>query len=548
MTSNHQRSRLPLASGRTSLLIAVGIVSKVAVDLVIAASFGLSVRTDCLFVAYTLPLIVEAVFYPACQSGLVPVFVRQMASREVPYKWTMLSTAFNLALLSSAALAVLGIATAPVAVWMLAPGLDPSVHDLTIDLMRLLFVSTATVGPIGVMKAFLNASGLFTPPAALELFRGVTILCVVSVGYGSYGVHAVACGYAIAGFLQLAILAGAIVRRLGWGYRLTIRPEAFKSSHVGRLFVVPCADCLLSQLILVVERVIGSFLPVGSISAISYGHRLASVATTVLFGGVEVVSLSSMAADIREGTVAHLKRAKDTFVAGLRLVCMLGIPVAIVVWVWRYPLVQLLLERGAFGSQDTLLAAPILGLYALSIPLYGCWLLLKNYLFAATRLSKVLLLSGTGAGVYTALAIPLSTYLGGRGLALAFIAGVGATCGLGSIVLARDFGPYRRALGYLVVRVTGASAAVGSILYHASGLLPQHLEGPRDLPSSIALASSLAVAGIGGGILLLVMLVALRVEEAVSFSRGVSGLSIALGSKLARRRDVDPGIPTRRVT
>jgi putative peptidoglycan lipid II flippase len=371
MNAVQEEQKLIPASGQTSLLIGLGIASKMAVDLVIAARFGLGARTDAFFIAYTLPLIIEALIYPACQSGLVPIFVRQMHSKQTDEKWAIFSTLFNIGFLASMTLLVLGVVETPWITSLLAPGAPLPTYELTIHLTRILFVGTLFVGPVGVMRAFLNAHGLFTAPAMLELVRGTAIMCTIFVGYRAYGIEAVALGYAIGGFLQFATLASVIVQRVGFGYHLTIELKSLRSSQAGRLFMVTFADYLLGQTILITERVIGSFMPAGSISAISYGHRLASVITNVLFSGVEVVSLSSLAADFSEGTFTHLRRARETFIAGLRLVLIVGIPVSISVWVLSFRLVQLLFERGAFDRQATLLAAPVLGLYALMAT--GCY-------------------------------------------------------------------------------------------------------------------------------------------------------------------------------
>jgi putative peptidoglycan lipid II flippase len=519
MTVIQEKPNALSESGKTSLLIGLGIASKMTLDLVIAARFGLGVKTDAFFVAYTLPLIIEALIYPACQSGLVPIFVRQMRPDHTNDKWAIFSTLLNIGLLTSVALTVLGVTAAPFVTLLLAPGLAPSGQETAIHLMRILFLGTLIVGPVGVMRAFLNAHGLFTAPALLELVRGTAVLCTIFVGYRAYGIEAVALGYVIGGFLQFATLASVIVQRLGFGYHLTIELKSLRSSQAGRLFIVTIADYLLGQTILITERVIGSFMPAGSISAISYGHRLASVITNVLFSGVEVVSLSSLAADFSEGTFTHLRRARETFIAGLRLVLIVGIPVSISVWVLSFRLVQLLFERGAFDRQATLLAAPVLGLYALSIPFYGYWLLLRNYLLATIQPKKILSLSCASAGVYLTLALLLSRYMGARGMALAYVGGASVVYGLGFIMLDKVLRPFQKAMIYLAARVAGASVAVGFVLHSISDQVSQLLSKVHYLPSFVVLISSLTVAGIPGAILLLGLLVVLRVEEATSFLR-----------------------------
>ena len=517
MNVAQDKQNLIPASGKTSLLIGLGIASKMTVDLVIAARFGLGPQTDAFFVAYTLPLIIEALIYPTCQSGLVPVFVRQMRFKQTDGIWTIFNTLFNIGFLASMMLMVLGIVEAPWITSLLAPGVSLPTYELSIHLTRILFVGTLIVGPVGVMRAFLNAQGLFTPPAMLELVRGIAILGVVFVGYRTYGIEAVALGYVIGGFLQFTTLFSAIIRKLGFGYRLTVNLKSLKSARVGRFFMVPFADYLLGQTILITERVIGSFMPVGSISAISYGHRLAAVITSVLFSGVEVVSLSALTADFSEGTPAHLHRAKKTFTAGLRLVLILGILVSTSVWALSFPLVRLLFERGAFDQQATHLAAPVLGMYALSIPFYGYWLLLRNYLFAAVQLRKILVLSFASTGVYMALALLLSRYMGARGVALAYVGGASVVFGLGFIGLDKELRPSQKMMISLILKVVGASVMASFLLYYISDQASLILSEMPHLPSFVILISSLTVASVPGVFLFLGLLVILQVEEATSF-------------------------------
>jgi putative peptidoglycan lipid II flippase len=182
-------------------------------------------------------------------------------------------------------------------------------------------------------------------------------------------------------------------------------------------------------------------------------------------------------------------------------------------------LVRLLFERGAFDRQATLLAAPVLGLYALSIPFYGYWLLLRNYLFATIQLKKILALSFTSAGAYIALALLLSRYMGARGVALAYVGGASVVFGLGFVVLDKVLRPFQKAMIYLIARVAGASVAVGFVLYGVSDQVSQLLSQVHYLPSFVVLVSALTVAGVPAGILFLGLLVVLQVEEAASFLR-----------------------------
>lgn len=504
---------------RTTLLIGLGVAAKLAVDLVVAASFGLSLHTDAFFIAYTLPLVIEALIYQACQSGLVPIFVRHLGTDQTDTKWRLFSTLFNIATLVSLGLLLLGFVGAPWLVGLLAPGIVPGSpkYETATLLMQILFLEVGFVGPIGVMRAFLNAHDRFTFPAMLELARGLTILAIIGVVYAvqqGYGIEVVAVGYVVAASVQFIMLSGAIWRTIGFGYRPVLCLSTLRTAKVDRLMIVPFVDYGLIEVILIAERIIGSFLPTGSISAISYGHRLASVFVYLLFSGIEVVSLSSLAEQLRVGTESHLRQARTTLIAGLRLVLILGIVVATSVWALSLPIVQLLFERGAFEREASLKAAPIVGLYALSIPFYGYLMLLKNYLFAALQPMRIFILSSVLTIATIGLNILLVGPLGAQGIAIGYVGGSVVAAGLGVVLLdaamAREL---RQALFGLGWKIVVASLVLGVVMRSVSNQTRSLLDEQLLISGPIEPLSALALAGISGMVVLVVLLALLGVEE-----------------------------------
>ena len=531
MDSPIEKRTLIRESGRISILIGLGLAAKVTVDFVMAAKFGLGFQTDAFFIAYTIPLIFESLIYPACQYGFVPVFVRYMVPEQVENKRSLFSTLFNLGWLICLGFSIIGIIGADQIVSLLAPGLGETSYELAVRLTRILFLSSLFVGPVGVMRAYLNAHSHFTVPAMFELIRGLAAISTIVFTSRTMGIESVALGFAVGAGFQFIVLAIAVMVQVGFDFRWGLGLALIQSSKAHRLFLVHIGNFTIIQSVMILQRVIGSFLPEGSISAISYGHRMASVVGTLLFSGVEVVSLSSLAADFAKGTVARLQKAKDTLLIGLRLGLILGIPVAVSIFALRYPITQILFERGAFDYSDTLLAAPVLGFFALSIPFYGHWLLLVNYLFAANRPRMILVLSSIFAVTNLILAIPMSRLLGATGLAVTYVVGFAAMY-ISSFSLIRDeLNPYWRTMFRLAGKVIGASIIMGLVLQVTGQITARIFRGLPNWPNLIMLSSSLVFAGITGTLILFCGYLIFRVEEATELLRYIKGRWITrLGS------------------
>ncbi len=494
--------RLISDSGRTSLLIGFGLVAKLGVDLAIAARFGLGEVTDAFFVAWTLPLLSEAILYPSAQLALVPLFVHELRLGGTSSAWRLFNSLFGAAALVSAVLVVIAFAAGPWLVTALAPGAAET-RELTLSLFRLLVLGVLPVGPLAVMRAFLNSQRLYAAPAALELTRGAVVLGALLVGR-SAGIEALAIGFVLASFVQFGLLAGVVVRRLGFGYRLVIDLTLLRSRQVGRVFAIPLADYSLLQPVLVLERILGSFLPAGSITAISYGHRIASAVGVALFGGLEVVALPPFATELAKGGAAA-ERARAALVRAVRLTFVIGTPIAASAWALRLPLTQLALQRGAFDHESTLLAAPVIGGYLLSLPLFGYWLLFRSYLFASSRASRALGLSCLGVSANVALAFALWPFFGAAGLAAAYVGGLLAFSLASPFVAEAPLRRLQLGAARLVARVALASGALAAAQYFMVWASCDLLSRVDGLSATTVLASALAVSGFIGLPLLLVL-------------------------------------------
>jgi putative peptidoglycan lipid II flippase len=524
-------------SGVVSLLIGLGVGSNAFVDIVIAAKFGLGAQLDAFFIAYTIPLMISAVILSASNSALVPCFARNLQENGRDSTWALFSTIFNVGLVAGLVIFAIGILTARSLVSVVAPGADRPTIELAAQLSRLLSIVMLFTGPIGVMRAFLNTHKLFIVPAMPDLIRGVTVLLVVLATSTTWGITSVAWGFALGSLLQFAILATVLFKELGSDYRFRLDWRHPSLAEAKRLLIAPFIDQGLTQGILVAERVIGSFLSPGSVSALSYGHRLSAVIVAVLFGGVETVTLPSLSGYAASRSSRDLRRAQDILVASLRLLTILSIPVTLAVASLSVPITGLFFERGAFDRAATLLTGSVLGLYAFSIPFVGYLLLLRNYFYAATNASRLILLSLWRTVSFVILAPGLAGVIGIRGVAFAFSAGASLASGIGYLFLKKEMPtlPLKPML-VLMGKVIIASMMMSLALRGVWGGLGHFASAPGKLYDLIRLAG----AGLVGIAVLGTSLILLRVEETsltlCSLVRS-SGLRLILRSLVPRSKE-----------
>jgi len=180
-------------------------------------------------------------------------------------------------------------------------------------------------------------------------------------------------------------------------------------------------------------------------------------------------------------------------------------------------------ERGVFDHQSTLLAAPVLGIYALSLPLFGYWLLFRNYLFASLQPTRVLALSCASVAANVVLALSLWRPFGAQGVAAAYVGGL-VTHGLASLlVVEREMRILQRGVAGLAARVTMASGTLGAVQYLVVSASSELLGQVNGLSRAMVLLSSLALAGMVGVPLLLLEFGLIGVKEVGEALRQLRG-------------------------
>jgi putative peptidoglycan lipid II flippase len=212
-------------------------------------------------------------------------------------------------------------------------------------------------------------------------------------------------------------------------YYARLRQEMPILQQTAKLVVAPLAALLLRQGVTVAERLIGSFLPAGSVTAITYANRLTMVAAGILFDGATTAALPSLAAlQGREEEQA----ARTEMGRLLRLLTYIALPAGLGLAVLSTPLVRLLFERGQVDAQAAILMGTVLGVYALSLPCLGPYRGVQTYFYARRAVRPVVILQGSLAMLTLALDLLLVQTFGVVGLALAFVlsCSVVATIGL----------------------------------------------------------------------------------------------------------------------
>lgn len=332
-------------------------------DIVIAGKFGASGATDAYLVALTAPNLLFYIISGALAAVAVPVFVDYATKGEKQEAWKVFNTVFNIVTVVFILIAMTGIICAPYIIKLIAPDLPEQTAILAAGLARIMFPLLLFAGWASLFAGLLNANHIFGIPAFSNVANNaVIILGAVTLG-SFYGINGLAVG-TVAAMMVMALIQVPALVRAGYRYKPALELRHPGVQNVFSLILPAAAGLTVNQAYILIEKVLASGMPEGSISVLSFANKLVQfpVSLFVLALGTAVFpTITRMAA------TGGYKEFSASLNRLLRVLILGMVPASIGLMVLRYPIVVLLFQRGAFDERAAGLTAAALLFYSIGL-------------------------------------------------------------------------------------------------------------------------------------------------------------------------------------
>jgi len=434
-------------------------ISGILVETSIAAQLGLSRNSDSFYAAFTIPYIITNLLSATSQFSLVPFFstldpsdTREGLGRGVSY-------VVNLMFLGLGLFAAVGALGAHWLMRGIAPGFTRSEVELATQLSRWLFVIIVPAGIAETFRSFLLSRHSFVLSSASGFLRNIVLIAVILGCFNRYGPFSIVLGY-IAGYLfQMLVLGAKIVSSFPVRYSLTLTGsgEAFRRLRGAGTAQVGGASAW--QVVVLAERMIASFLPAGTLTAVTYGSKILYTMVELLGGSVGTAALPRLSrAAMNKAHEEERKTFKDISEISLFLIS----PAVVFCLLLAHNIIRLVFERGNFTAAATGLMSQVFFFYCLSLIPLSFIRLLTFYLFARgeggafLRLSILLYSLNLGFDLLYVGVLRL----GAKGIPLGLLVASVIVCVLS---IHRNLGDLRQALGREEVRAASKNL-LGAVL------------------------------------------------------------------------------------
>jgi putative peptidoglycan lipid II flippase len=335
-------------------------------DFFIARVFGAGLLTDAFFVAFKIPNLLRRLFAEgAFSQAFVPILAEHKnRGGDTKSLIDAISTVLLLALVLAAAL---GMAAAPVIVYLTAPGFaaEPEKFALTVTLLRITFPYIVFISLVSLAAGILNTWNRFAVPAITPALLNVAFIVGAAFFAERFDPPVLVLAWAVfvGGLLQLVFQVPFLLRlgllprwRLNW-------------SHPGLrrvlLLMLPAAfGVSVSQISLLLNQIFASFLPTGSVSWLYYADRLMELPAGVLGVAVGTILLPSLSKYHAAANPTEYSRLLDW---GLRISILLAVPSAVALAVLALPLIAMLFQYGRFAAEDAWMTRQALVAYSIGL-------------------------------------------------------------------------------------------------------------------------------------------------------------------------------------
>lgn len=350
-----------IVSAMTFLSRILGLVR----DMVVANFMGAGAAADVFFFANKIPNFLRRLFAEgAFAQAFIPVLTEVQAENDPDKLKAFVAKVSGTLGVIVFFTAIVGVIGSPVLAALFGTGWfidylndqpDGEKFELASTLLKITFPYIFFISLAGFTGAVLNTLNKFAVAAFTPVLLNISIIaCAYYLSpYMEQDAYALAWGVFIGGAVQLGFQlpflyrAGLLVKpKWGWS-----DPGVTK---VRTLMIPALFGVSVSQINLLLDTLIASFLMTGSISWLYYSDRLLEFPLGLFGIAIATVILPTLSRN-------HVSKDTQSFASNidwaLRIIVMLGIPASIALMALAMPLLLTIFQRGEFTVDDTYMAS-----------------------------------------------------------------------------------------------------------------------------------------------------------------------------------------------
>ena len=329
-------------------------------DLLIARVIGASLISDCFFVAFKLPNLFRRILGEgAMNAAFIPVVSGVRTKSGKKSADAFFSNIFSFLLVALLAFVLILEIFMPLIITLIAPGFsdNPEKFNHSINLTRLTFPFVLFICLTSLMGAYLNTLGKFASMAVTPIILNLSLIFTLLIFFKSENLFLISSTLSfvvsIAGIIQVIWMYYNIRRNKS---KLSINFSFFKTfksdKEITKFFKLLLPAILGNgayQINLLIDMILASTLPDGSISFLYYADRVNQLPLGVLGIAIGTALLPVLSSQVKKN---QKKEAEKSISKAIKFGILFSIPAFFGLLIFSENIISFLFFRGAFEYKD----------------------------------------------------------------------------------------------------------------------------------------------------------------------------------------------------
>jgi len=338
-------------------------------DIIFAIFLGAVGGADAFFVAFKIPMFFRRLFAEgAFSQAFVPVLAEYRHTRsKVELKDLVDRTTGVLGGVLLIFTTVVIIA-APLVTALFAPGWyldEPEKFRMASEMIRVTFPYLLFISLTGLAGAILNSYGRFAIPAFTPVWLNISLISAAIWGSKLFNipVYALAWGVFFAGLIQLLFQIPFLIK-LGMLPRPRFDPKHEGVKRILSLMLPALFGVSVSQINLLLDTVLASFLPSGSVSWLYYSDRVAELPLGIFAIAIATVILPSLSRNYAEKSPEIFSNTIDW---AMRMILLISVPATTALVLLTKPILITLFQYRSMEASDIQMISLSMRAYSLGL-------------------------------------------------------------------------------------------------------------------------------------------------------------------------------------
>lgn len=334
-------------------------------DILLARSFGTSSLNDVYLISQTIVSVLITMINSPMATAFVPVATKYYVSESIEKKNIFISKIYSDAFIVSIVMLLIEVVGIDLIVFIAAPGLSSDSQLL----LKIMVLIQAPITVVNIIRGINRGNFQILQKFYLSELTGVfpyVCMCIYLIIPVTKSIYMIAIILSVATCLSV-IPEFIVLNRNGFRFKFSVG----LNNDIKTMLILMSAAAIttgIREVNVLFDKTIGSLLPTGSITMLSYASKLTVVVVGLVTASISLVGFTNVAKLRNEG---KKQEVLDSIVESCNLINFLIIPISIFIIVYANDIIKFLYFRGGFDLESVATTSVLMRLYALGLVGYG---------------------------------------------------------------------------------------------------------------------------------------------------------------------------------